>query len=214
VSESSRRSAPRVEVERGRKELRAEVRARHPRFVEAVRADAKITLACRSERHVFRNRLDAAAQIVRLSVVSDAFFAQVCYRAKARLQALGVPLLPRVFHHLAMVVADVSIGDPVVVRPGIYILHGQTVIDGYTEIDSGVMIAPSTTIGLIAGNFRGPIIERDVQIGTGARVLGPVVVHCGARIGANAVVVHDVPENTTVFGPEPRYVEPGSPAKQ
>jgi serine O-acetyltransferase len=202
----STRSAPRVPVERGRKQLRAEVRASHPRFLEAVRADAKITLACRSERYVFRSRVDAARQVVRLMVVSDAFLAQVCYRAKARLQSLNVPLLPRIFHHLAMIIADVSIGDPVVIRPGVYIVHGQTVIDGFTQIDSGVMIAPWSSIGLVAGNYRGPVIERDVQVGTGAKILGPVVVHRGARIGANAVVVRDVPENTTVLGPPVRHM--------
>jgi serine O-acetyltransferase len=192
-------------VERGRKELRAEIRANHPRFFVALRADAKIALGYRSERNVLRGRLDAAVQIVRLIVVSDGFLALVCYRAKARLQALGVPLLPRVCHHLAMMIADVSIGDPVVIQPGVYIIHGQTVIDGFTEIDSGVVIAPWTSIGLVAGNPRGPIIERDVQVGPGAKVLGPVVVGRGARISANAVVVWDVPEHTTALGPAVLY---------
>jgi len=206
-----KRSAPRVPVERGRKQLRADVRAKHPRFVEAVLADAKITLGYRSERNVLRGRLDAVAQVVRLSIVSDAFFAQLCYRAKARLQALGVPLLPRLFHHLAMMIADVSIGDPVVIHPGVYIMHGQTVIDGFAEIASGVIIAPWTSIGLVAGNPRGPVIERDVQVGPGAKVLGPVVVGRGARISANAVVVFDVPEQATVLGPAVLYT--GRPAR-
>jgi serine O-acetyltransferase len=201
-------SAPPVPVERGRKQLRAEVRAKHPRFLEALAADARIALACRSERYRFRGRFDAAVQIVRLMVVSDAVLAQVCYRAKARLQALGVPLVPRVLHRLAIMIAQVSIGDPVVIRPGVYIAHGQTIIDGYTEIHRGVIIAPWTSIGLVAGNYRGPIIGRGVQVGTGAKVLGPVVVHRGARIGANAVVVRDVPENTTVLGAPVRHVPP------
>jgi serine O-acetyltransferase len=207
-----KRSAPPVPVERGRKQLRAEIRAKHPRFFEAVRADAKITLGYRSERNVLRGRLDAVVQIVRLIVVSDAFLAQLCYRAKARLQALGVPLLPRVLHHLAMVIADVSIGDPVVIHPGVYIMHGQTVIDGFAEIATGVVIAPWTSIGLVAGNPRGPIIERDVQVGPGAKVLGPVVVGRGARISANAVVVLDVPEHTTVLGPAVLYTGRVAPA--
>ncbi len=201
-------SAPPVPVEHGRNRLRAEVRAKHPRFLEALRADAKTALTCRSERRRFRGRVDAAMQIVRLMCVSDAFLAQVCYRAKARLQALGVPMLPRVFHRLAIMIAQVNIGDPVVIRPGVYIAHGQTVIDGFTEIRRGVIIAPWTTIGPVAGNHRGPIIGRNVQIGTGAKVLGPVVVHRGARIGANAVVVRDVPANTTVLGPPVRHVPP------
>ncbi len=206
----ARASAPPVPVEHGRKQLRAEVRAKHPRFLEAVRADAKIALAYRSERYRFRGRVDAAMQIVRLMCVSDAFLAQVCYRAKARLQALGVPMLPRVFHRLAIMIAQVNIGDRVVIRPGVYIAHGQTVIDGLTEIRRGVIIAPWTSIGLVAGNHRGPIIGPNVEIGTGAKLLGPVIVHRGARIGANAVVVRDVPANTTVLGAPVRHVPPAA----
>ena len=57
--------------------------------------------------------------------VSDAFLAQACYRAKARLQSLGVPVLPFIAHRLAMMTAQVCIGDPVVVRPGIYSRTGR-----------------------------------------------------------------------------------------
>jgi serine O-acetyltransferase len=176
------------------------IRARHPRLREALLADARITAGYRGERHEFRSRLDAALQIARLAWVSDAFMAQALYRVKARLQALGVPVLPRLAHRLAMAIAQVSIGDPVVVHPGVYILHGQVVIDGPAEIHSGVTIAPWVTIGLRAGDFRGATIERDVSLGTGAKVIGAVRVGAGARVGANAVVVDDVPPGVTVVG--------------
>ena len=172
--------------------LRA-LRARHPGFREALMADAKITSAYRGERHEFRSRRDAAAQLLRLALVSDAFLAQALYRAKAALQARGVPLLPRIAHRLAMALAQVSIGDPVVVQPGIYILHGQVVIDGTVEIGTGVTIAPFVTIGLRAGDYQGATIERNVSIGTGAKIIGAVRIGEGATIGANAVVVDDVP---------------------
>ena len=179
--------------------LRA-LRARHPRLREALTADAKITAAYRGERDEFRSPLDAALQMVRLAIVSDAFLAQALYRLKARLQGLGVPVLPRLAHRLAIVLGQVAIGDPVVVQPGIYILHGQIVIDGTVEIGSGVTIAPFVTIGLRAGDYQGAIIERNVSIGTGAKVIGPVRIGEGATIGANAVVVDDVPAGVTVVG--------------
>jgi serine O-acetyltransferase len=88
----------------------------------------------------------------------------------------------------------------VVVHPGVYIVHGQVVIDGIAEIKGGTVIAPFVTVGLRPGDFRGPTIERGVSIGTGAKVLGNVRVGSGAQIAANAVVVDDVPAGATVFG--------------
>lgn len=180
--------------------LRRAIRSQHPPFVEAVLEDAKVTARYRAERFEFRSRADAIAQALRLAWVSDAFFAQVCYRAKARLQALGVPVLPRLAHRLAMAIAQVSIGDPVVIQPGLYLAHGQVVIDGIVTIDRGVVIFPWVTIGLRAGVFDGPTIEQGVHIGTGAKVLGPVRLGARAHVGANAVVVDDVPPSTTVVG--------------
>jgi serine O-acetyltransferase len=176
------------------------VRARHPRLGEALVADAAVYAQFRGERHLFRSRLDAAAQVVRLAWSSDAFLAQAFYRTKARLQALGVPVLPRICHRVAVALGQVTIGDPVVVQPGLYLLHGQVVIDGLTEIGARARIAPFVTIGLRQGNIRGPRIGGDVEIGTGAKVLGPVTVGERASIGANAVVIDDVPAETTVVG--------------
>lgn len=163
-------------------------------------ADARTTALHRGERFEFRSRLDAAIQIARLAWVSDAFLGQALYRCKARLQALGVPILPRLAHRLAMITAQISIGDPVVVGPGIYIVHGQVVADGLVEIGSGTVISPWVTIGLRAGQVQGPTIEENVHIGTGAKVIGPVRIGAGARVGANAVVVADVPAGVTVVG--------------
>jgi serine O-acetyltransferase len=176
------------------------IRSRHPGFIEAVLADAQVTAAYRGERSEFRSRADAVSQALRLMGVSDAFLAHALYRAKARLQSLGVPILPRIAHRLAMITAQVSIGDPVVMAAGVYIVHGQVVIDGITEIHSGVVISPWVTVGLRAGNYRGPTIGEGVNIGTGAKVIGPVTVGAGAQVGANAVVVSDVEEEATVVG--------------
>jgi serine O-acetyltransferase len=178
----------------------ASIRARHPRLWPALSEDARVTALHRGERHEFHSRLDTLAQIVRLAWVSDAFLAQALYRCKARGQALGVPILPRLAHRLAIALAQVSIGDPVVMQPGVYIVHGQVVADGMVEIDGGVVISPFVTIGLRAGNVIGPKVKANVSIGTGAKLIGPVSIGTGARIGANAVVVDDVPDGATVVG--------------
>ena len=171
----------------------------HPKFFRAVAADARTALAYRAEEFE-QNRVRLAVQIIRLSWVSDAFLAQIFYRAKARLQYFRIPIIPTILHRLAMMHSQVCIGNPVVIEPGIYIAHGQVVIDGFSKIGSGAVIFPWVTIGLKAGNFQGPMIESDVHIGTGAKVIGPVKLGLGAMIGANAVVVKDVGSHQTVVG--------------
>jgi serine O-acetyltransferase len=175
------------------------IRARHPGLREALLADARAALTYRGER-VPGSPIRLAIEILRLAAVSDAFLAQAFYRLKARMQALGIPGLPRIAHRLAIATGQVSIGDPVVVAPGVYIAHGQVVVDGFVEVGPGVILFPFVTIGLRAGQLRGPIIGASVSIGTGAKVIGPVTVGEGATVGANAVVVDDVPAGSTVVG--------------
>lgn len=182
-------------------------RPRHPKFVHAVVQDARITAAYRAERFEFENRWDALAQALRLAAVSDAFLGQVLYRAKASMQAAGIPVLPRIAHRLAMSLAQVCIGDPVVIGPGLYLPHGQVVIDGVTELGQNVTVRPWVTIGLRDGDFTGPRIGSNVQIGTGAKVIGPIVLGDGAQIGANAVVLSDVPARRVAVGIPARVLD-------
>lgn len=182
------------------REFRRMLRARHPRFVMAVIADARVTAAQRGRPIAGRSRARALWEAVRLIWEADTFGAQAVYRAKARLQGLGVPVLPRLLHRWAISSGGICIGDPVVVQPGIHIAHGQIVIDGIVEVHSGSTIFPFVTIGLRAPNLVGPTIGRGVTIGTGAKVLGKIEIGDGARIGANAVVLADVPARGTAVG--------------
>lgn len=178
----------------------AEVRARQPGLVEAVRADARLASEREGDRRAHRGRWGLVRQVAGLAWSTDAFGALVLYRVKAAALRAGVPVVPRLAHRLAMSWAQVSIGNPVLVHPGIYLPHGNVVIDGYSEIHPGVRIRPFVTIGLVDGEFTGPTIGPDVRIGTGAKVLGPVVVGAGANIGANAVVIRDVEPGAVVGG--------------
>lgn len=186
-----------------RRETRAARRAiaeRHPPFLAAVRADADLYARCRGDRHTFESSIEVLLQVVRLMWVTDSFLALVLYRLKARAQSLGVPLVPRLAHRGAIAVAGVCIGDPVVIEPGIYLPHGQVVIDGLVEISRGVRIRPWVTIGLKEGVYRGATIGPGVRIGTGSKIIGPVTIGPRAVIGANAVVISDVEAGTRVAG--------------
>ena len=107
--------------------------------------------------------------------MSDAFLAQMPYRAKVRMQDLGVPLIQRLAHRLAMVSAQVSIGDPVVVSPGLYLLHGQVVIDGLVEVGPGVVIGPWMASRLGRYDLPRP---RGRGVSGGPSVVGTLPVRC------------------------------------
>jgi serine O-acetyltransferase len=176
------------------------VRASHPKVLDALVADARVAAAFRGERHQFRSRIDGVRQALRLMLASDAFLAQAAYRVKARTQARGIPVLPWIAHRVAMISAQVSISDAAVLHPGVFIPHGPVVIQGVVVVHTGAVLQPWTTIGLIGAGVIGPTIGPRASIGTGAKVLGPVSVGANARVGANAVVLNDVPPNTTVVG--------------
>ncbi|MBE7519120.1 MAG: hypothetical protein HS107_07715 [Thermoflexaceae bacterium] len=89
--------------------------------------------------------------------------------------------------------------------------HGNVVIDGHVRIGPLCTISPFVTVGLDTGgpdsSIAGPTIGRNVFIGTGAKLLGPIRVGDNARIGANAVVLTDVPDNCTAVGVPARVLE-------
>jgi len=186
--------------------LWADVRARQPRFSTAIVADARITAARRGDRFEFGSPAEAAVHILRLAIVTDSFLAQCCYRAKVGCQARRIPLIPRILHRLAMITGQIVIGDPVIVQPGVYIPHGQVVLDGFTEVGAGAVLMPFVTLGLRPPDYRGPTVGARAEIGTGAKVLGPVRIGDRAKIGANAVVLDDVPARATAVGIPARIV--------
>jgi serine O-acetyltransferase len=137
------------------------------------------------------------------------------YRFQAWTRSRRIPLVPNLCRRLTMMLAAVSIGDSVSIGPGILLNHGQVIIDGTTTIGPLCNIAPFVTIGLNTGgpdpSLAGPAIGRNVFIGTGAKVLGPITIGDNARIGANAVVLSDVPANSTAVGVPARVIPHESP---
>jgi serine O-acetyltransferase len=118
----------------------------------------------------------------------------------ARLQPLAT-LLSRLNHTLFAV----TIGHNTRTSGALYIAHGYVVIDGRVRLGHRVQIAPFTTLGLTNSEGKpfdliGPTIGDHVNIGTGARVLGSIHIGDRVKIGANSVVVHDVPSDHTAVG--------------
>ena len=96
------------------------------------------------------------------------------------------------------------------IGPGFFVDHGSGVVIGETaEIGEDVTIYQGVTLGgtgFQAGK-RHPTVEDNVTIGSGAKLLGPITVGHGAKVGANSVVIEDVPPCSTVVG------NPGHPVK-
>lgn len=148
-----------------------------------------------------------SARVKRWFVIAfaESWLAVLLFRMKVRLRMARVPVLPGACDMLSRALFRVSIGDDVRIGPGLMMTHGNVVMDGRITIGRNCQINPWVTIGLsnsrkLGFSIDGPTIGNDVHIGTGAKVLGPVTVGDHARIGANAVVVHDVPANVTVVG--------------
>lgn len=143
-------------------------------------------------------------------LLSPSLRAVIVYRFQAWLKAKRVPLLPALCRQVTMSMASVSVGDQVQIGPGLLINHGQVVIDGTVVIGPRCSIAPFVTIGLNTGgpdaSFAGPTIGRYVFVGTGAKVLGGITVGDNSRIGANAVVLGDVPDDCTAVGIPARVI--------
>jgi serine O-acetyltransferase len=90
-----------------------------------------------------------------------------------------------------------------------FIDHGMGVVIGETaEIGDDCTLYHGVTLGGTSWDKgkRHPTLENDVVVGAGAKVLGPITLHNGARVGSNAVVVHSIPGNTTVVGIPGRVV--------
>lgn len=89
---------------------------------------------------------------------------------------------------------------------GVYFIHSLgTVVGGNAVLGDRVRLMGNNTIGA-ARDDGSPTIGNDVEIGCGARILGPVRIGDGAVIGANAVVLHDVPDGATAVGIPARIV--------
>ncbi len=92
--------------------------------------------------------------------------------------------------------------------PGLSIAHHGTItVNGEAAVGRNCRIDTSTTIGDVRGEA--PVIGDDVYIGSGARILGGVKIGDEVAIGANAVVIEDVPERVTVGGIPAKVISPG-----
>ncbi len=131
------------------------------------------------------------------------------HRWANRLYRMHLKLLARITSQFAKFLTGIEIHPAAKIEGGVFIDHGAGVVIGETaEVKSGVVIYQGVTLGG-TGKEKGkrhPTIERDVVISSGAKVLGGFTVGEGAKIGAGAVVLKEVPPHATVVGVPARVV--------
>jgi serine O-acetyltransferase len=129
--------------------------------------------------------------------------ALLAHRVAHVLHEAGVPLVPRTMAYVSRALTGVEIHPAARIGEGLFIDHGMGVVIGETaEIGSNVTLYQGVTLGGtgFAAGKRHPTVEDNVTIGSGAKLLGPIVVGHGAKVGANSVVITDVPPMSTVVG--------------
>lgn len=132
------------------------------------------------------------------------------HRLAHRLWHWRLRLLARIVAHLARLLTGIEIHPAARIGRRLVIDHGDGVVIGETaEIGDDVLMYHQVTLGgtSLAGGKRHPTIGNRVILGAGAKVLGPIVVGDGARVGANAVVLSDVAPGQTVVGIPARPVD-------
>jgi serine O-acetyltransferase len=115
----------------------------------------------------------------------------------------GFFLLARGISHLARWLTGIEIHPGAQIGPGLFIDHGMATVIGETaEIGQDVTLYHNVTLGGVSWEKvkRHPTLEDHVVVGAGAQVLGPIIIGAHSRIGANSVVVKDVPPNSVVVG--------------
>ena len=116
---------------------------------------------------------------------------------------MEMPFVPRYLSEIAREMTGIEIHPGAVIGRDFFIDHGGGVVIGETaEIGDNVTIYQGVVLGGTTGKpiKRHPTIGNDVVIGTGAKLLGPIKVGDNVRIGANSVVVMDIPPNSVVVG--------------
>ncbi len=133
------------------------------------------------------------------AALTDGTLAMVLYRLMQASRAHHMGVAEMVFNKLNTTFGGAIIGRGAEFGPGFVLIHANgVVINGNVKGGSNVFLEHQVTIG--AERRQSPMIGSNVFIGAGAKIIGPVTIGDGARVGANAVVLHDVAADTTVVG--------------
>jgi serine O-acetyltransferase len=172
----------------------------------------RIFAAIADDRIHFDRAMSPAAPIRRSWIellAMDSFAILLMWRVRMWARRHRVPGLNHLLRRAQTIMFGIEIGNEVTLGRGVCFVHSVAVVVGGTaRIGDRVRFMGSNTVGTVTDNGY-PTIEDDVCVGAGARILGPVRVGARSLIGANAVVVDDVPADSVAVG-VPAVVRPRS----
>ena len=157
-----------------------------------------------------KKRDPAAKSILSIILTYPGVKAILLHRIANFFSVAGFHLIARIISQTSRFFTGIEIHPGAKIGKNLFIDHGMGVVIGETsEIGDNVTIYHAVTLGGSSPSIdserqrhekRHPTIGDDVVIGSGAQIIGPVIIGKNARIAANAVVVKDVPENATMVG--------------
>ncbi|NPA10893.1 MAG: serine O-acetyltransferase [Epsilonproteobacteria bacterium] len=157
----------------------------------------------KSDFAAVKNRDPAFKNNIELLYAYPGVWALVNYRISHSLYKKGFRRIARFIMAINQFITNIDIHPACIIGNNVFIDHGIGVVIGETAIiGDNVTIYQGVTLGGVSLNpgKRHPTIEKDCIIGAGAKILGNITIGKGSKIGANSVVVKDVPENSTVVG--------------
>ncbi len=169
----------------------------------------------RSDFDAIHDRDPAARGPLETALTYPGLHAIFAYRIAHRAWGKGWRGTARVLSYLARMATGIDIHPAARIGPGFFIDHGAGVVIGETAVvGRNVTLYHGVTLGGTSWSpgKRHPTLGDGVMVGAGAKILGPITVGAGARVGANSVVVEEVPGEATVVGIPARIVRTDRPA--
>jgi len=145
----------------------------------------------------------AASNYAEVIFTYSGLHALVFYKIAHKLKEMAIPLVPRIVSQMGRAFTGIEIHPGATIGKGLFIDHGMGVIIGETAVvGDNVTLFQGVTLGG-TGKEKGkrhPTLKNNVVVGAGAKILGNITVGDNVLVGANAVVIRDVPDDSTVVG--------------
>jgi serine O-acetyltransferase len=173
---------------------------------------ARLTREVREDLAAAQERDPAARSVGRAEMLLTygGVQALLSHRISHALYEARVPLAPRFLSNVTKILTGIEIHPAAKIGRGLFMDHGSGIVIGETaEVGDDVTMYQGVTLGGtgFARGKRHPTVGHEVMIGAGSKLLGPIEVGHRSKVGANSVVIHDVPPNSTVVG------NPGHPVR-